>query len=184
MNICILTENTKKNFGAPLLPKDIEDIKNKNTDLNFYYESSTQRIISDKNYNSVGCKKYSNQKIDLFLSIRSIKKKSIKKGCAYLFFSHIIRQQPENIELLKKIINSKGSLIDYELTKNSRGKELFLDKEDTANTFEESTLISKRLSSILPKIVRNLNEDKIEENFIVKKGYLNHLYMNLIDYLI
>lgn len=184
MNICILAEKVKGEFRTPLLPKDIKNIKNKNIDLNFYYESSKQRIVRDKSYDEVGCKKYNNQKINFFVSIKSIKKKFIKKGCAYLFFSHVIQQQPENIELLKKIIEVKGSLIDYELTKNLKGKILFLDKKKNDDTLKESTLISKKLSIILPKIINNLNEDTIEENFIIKKGYLNHRYMNLINYLI
>ncbi len=184
MNICILAEKLKGELRAPLLPNDIEKIKYKNTNLNFYYEASAQRIIKDKSYNAAGCKKYNNQKIDFFLSILTIKKKFIKKKSTYLFFSHIIQEQPKNIELLKKIIDKQGSLIDFELTKNLKGKLLFSDNEKTTDALKESTLISKKLSTILPKIIKTLQEDTIEENFIIKKGYLNYRYMNLIDYLI
>ena len=184
MNICILAEAKKDDHRTPLLPLDIEKIKRKNKELNFYYESSTHRIIKDKHYNAIGCKKYTNQSIDFFISLKSIKKKFLKRGCAYLFFSEIVKKKPLNIELLKKIIDKECSLIDLELTKNTKGKTLFLDFEKSTDASKESIVISKKLSAVLPKIIKNLNEDMIEENFIIKKGYLNHRYMHLIDYLI
>ena len=184
MNICILAEKNKNDHRTPLLPLDIENIKKKNKKLNFYYESSTHRIIEDKHYNAIGCKKYTNQSIDFFLSLKSIKKKFLKRGCAYLFFSEVIQKKPLNIELLKKIIDKQCSLIDLELTKNSKGKNIFLNIEKSTEASKESIVISKKLSTVLPKIIKNIHEDMIEENFIIKKGYLNHRYMHLIDYLI
>lgn len=184
MNICILAEMNKDDHRTPLVPLDIENIKRKNKKLNFYFESSTNRIIEDKHYNAIGCKKYTNQSIDFFLSLKSIKKKFLKKGCAYLFFSEIIQKKPLNIELLKKIIDKECSLIDLELTKNSKGKSLFINIEKSTDASNESFAISKKLSTVLPKIIKNLDADMIEENFIIKKGYLNHRYIHLIDYLI
>ena len=105
MNICILAEKNKNDHRTPLLPLDIEKIKRKNKELNFYYESSTHRIIKDKHYNAIGCKKYTNQSIDFFISLKSIKKKFLKRGCAYLFFSEIVKKKPLNIRIKSKMEN-------------------------------------------------------------------------------
>ena len=184
MNICILAETNKGECRTPLLPLDIENIRKRNNGFNFYYEKSKQRIVKDKSYKSIGCKEFINQKIDLFISIRSLKKKFIKEGCAYILFSKTIQKQPENIMLLKKILNKQASLIDYGLIKNTNGKKLFLEKKLDIDDLKSSAKISKNLSSLLPKIVKNLNEDTIEDNFIIKKGYLNYRYMQLMNYLI
>ena len=183
MNICILAETDKSECRTPLLPLDIENIRKKNKDFNFYYEKSNQRIFKDKSYKSIGCKEYINQKIDLFISIKSLKKKFIKEGCGYLLFTKTIQKQPHNLELLKKILNKQGSLIDYELIKHPNGKKLFLEKELNIDTLKSSAKISRKLSILLPKIIKSLSEDTIEENFIVKKGYLNYRYIQLMNYL-
>ena len=86
MNICILAETKKDDHRTPLLPLDIEKIKRKNKELNFYYESSTHRIIKDKHYNAIGCKKYTNQSIDFFISLKGIKKNFLKEDVPIYFF--------------------------------------------------------------------------------------------------
>ena len=48
------------------IPDDIIELKNISTKFNFYIEKFSDRIIEEKEYISVGCKYYTNQKIDLF----------------------------------------------------------------------------------------------------------------------
>ena len=91
MNICILAETDKSECRTPLLPLDIENIRKKNKDFNFYYEKSNQRIFKDKSYKSIGCKEYINQKIDLFISIKSLKKNSLKKDVGIFYFQKLFK---------------------------------------------------------------------------------------------
>ena len=121
MNICILKESRKNEFRVPLVPKDIKELIKKNSKLKFFIEPSNQRVIKDRQYFSVGCKKYNSQKIDLFLSIKEINLSSIKKNQNYMMFSHTIKGQKHNMPLLKKILKNNCSLIDYELLRNTHG---------------------------------------------------------------
>ena len=41
----------------------------------------------------IKCKEYINQKIDLFISIKSLKKKFIKEGCGTSIFSKTIQSR-------------------------------------------------------------------------------------------
>ena len=49
---------------------------------------------------------------------------------------------------------------------------------------EASKYFSSKLKVVLPKILKSLNEDTIEEYYVSKKGYLNFRYLNLLNCLI
>lgn len=183
MNICILRENKKNEKRAPLIPKDIELLNQKFPNWNFYIESSIQRIVSDKEYLKIGCKKYTSQKIDLFISINEIQISKIKKCQNYLMFAQYIKAPKKNINFLKKILNKNCSLIDYEVFRKKNGAEL-INKIAILLPYEASTLISDNVKKFLPSIIKLLNEDTIEEYFISKKGYLNYRYLKLITKLV
>jgi hypothetical protein len=49
---------------------------------------------------------------------------------------------------------------------------------------ESSKHFSRKLKVVLPKILKSLNEDTIEEYYVSKKGYLNFRYLNLLNFLV
>ncbi len=51
---------------------------------------------------------------DILMGIKEVPKQELKSGKKYLFFSHTIKKQPHNRELLRTIIEKKITLIDYE----------------------------------------------------------------------
>jgi alanine dehydrogenase len=51
---------------------------------------------------------------DILIGVKEVPKEKLIPGKKYLFFSHTIKKQPHNKELLKKIIKEKITLIDYE----------------------------------------------------------------------
>src|SRR4030095_12771777 len=51
---------------------------------------------------------------DLLMGIKEIPKDILIPGKRYLFFSHTIKKQPHNRELLKTVLQKKIELIDYE----------------------------------------------------------------------
>ena len=73
MNICMLSNMAKKEKRMPLIPDDIIELKNISTKFNFYIEKFTNKIIEEKEYISVGCKYYTNQKIDLYSTYTQLK---------------------------------------------------------------------------------------------------------------
>ena len=90
MNICMLSDMVKKEKRMPLIPDDIIELKNISTKFNFYIEKFTDRIIEEKEYISVGCKYYTNQKIDLFLSMQGLKQSQIKSNQNYLVLFDVV----------------------------------------------------------------------------------------------
>ena len=128
MNICILKENKKNEFRVPLTPSDISFLKKRYKNYNFFIQPSIDRIIADTEYYKVGCKKYVNQKIDLFLSIKEINKRIIQKNQNFLMFSHTIKGQSYNMPMLRKLLDNNCSLIDYELLKNKKNSILIFDE--------------------------------------------------------
>ena len=122
MIICILKESKINELRTPLVPKDILLLKKRFPKLNFLIEPSKQRIINDHEYYKVGCEKLTNQKVDLYLSIKEVSLSKIKSNQNYMMFSHTIKGQVNNMPLLKKILKGNCSLIDYELLKNKEGK--------------------------------------------------------------
>ena len=115
MNICMLSDMVKKDKRMPLIPDDIIELKNKSTKFNFYIEKFTNIIIEEKEYISVGCKYYTNQKIDLFLSMQGLKQSQIKSNQNYLVLFDVVEYVEQNKAMLNKILKNNCSLLFYDL---------------------------------------------------------------------
>ena len=184
MNICILKDKKVKEFRAPLIPKDIIILKKKFPKINFFIEPSNSRIISNNEYYKVGCKKYVNQKIDLFLLIEEVALNKIHSDQNYMVFFNIKLKQEKNISFLRKILNKNCSIIDYQLLKNRKREIINKKNFSILSPNESSKYLSNKLKSVLPKILKSLDKDSIEDYYISKKGYLNYRYHYLLNYLI
>jgi len=73
-------------------------------------ESSDVRIFKDEEFISVG--------------VKEVKIDSLIPDKTYLFFSHTIKQQPYNRDLLRKILELNIRLIDYEVLTDENGVRL------------------------------------------------------------
>ena len=124
MNICILKENKSNEFRTPLIPADIKLLKKKYPKYNFYIEPSKNRIFSDSLFYQSGCKKYTSQNIDLFLSVKEVSIRIIKTNQNFMMFSDTVKGQAYNMPFLKKILKNDCSLIDYELLKDKKRNRL------------------------------------------------------------
>ena len=59
-----------------------------------------------------------------------------------------------------------------------------VDNLPSALPLEASEKFSSKLKNLLPKIIKTLDKDTIEDFYIVKKGYLSYRFLNLINHLI
>ena len=180
MNICMLSDGVKKETRMPLIPDHIIELKNKSAKFNFYIEKFTDRIIEEKEYISVGCKYYTNQKIDLFLSMQGLKQSQIKSNQNYLVLFDVVGYIEQSRTMLNKILKNNCSLLFYDLLSgkhsikilNSANKELLL---------KSTTYISKKLKAKLPVFCNSIKRDSIEKFYLSKKGYINFRYLNLLE---
>ena len=109
---------------APIVPADLEQILS-DTGARAFVERSDKRFFSEDRYaaaGAVGCEGMGDG--DVILGVKEIPLEKILADKTYLFFSHTIKGQSENMPLLQKIIDSGSTLIDYEKITDEKGRRL------------------------------------------------------------
>ena len=183
MNICMLSDMVKKEKRMPLIPDDIVELKNISTKFSFYIEKFTDSIIEEKEYISVGCKYYTNQKIDLFLSMQGLKQSQIKSNQNYLVLLDVVECVEQNRVMLKKILKNNCSLLFYNLLSGKHSIKI-LKSANEEHLLKSTINISKKLKVKLPVFCNSLKKDSIEKFYISKKGYINFRYLSLLEKLV
>ena len=183
MNICMLSDMFKKEKRMPLIPDDIIELKNISTKFNFYIEKFNDRIIEEKEYISVGCKYYTNQKIDLFLSMQSLKQSQIKSNQNYLVLFDVVEYVEQNRAMINKILKNNCSLLFYDLLSGKHSIKI-LKSANEEHLLKSTINISKKLKAKLPVFCNSLKKDSIEKFYISKKGYINFRYLSLLEKLV
>ena len=183
MNICMLSDKFKNEKRMPLIPDDIIELKNTSAKFNFFIEKFSNRIIEEKEYISVGCKYYTNQKIDLFLSMQGLKQSQIKSNQNYLVLFDVVECVEQNRAMLNKILKNNCSLLFYDLLSGKHSIKI-LKSANEEHLLKSTINISKKLKAKLPVFCNSLNKDSIEKYYISKKGYINFRYLSLLEKLV
>jgi len=183
MNICMLSDMVKKEKRMPLIPNDIIELKNISTKFNFYIEKFTDRIIEEKEYISVGCKYYTNQKIDLFLSMQGLKQSQIKSNQNYLVLFDVVEYVEQNRAMLNKILKNNCSLLFYDLLSGKHSIRI-LKSANKEHLLKSTIYISKKLKVKFLVLCNSLKRDSIEKFYLSKKGYINFRYLSLLEKLV
>ena len=163
MNICMLSDMVKKEKRMPLIPDDIIELKNISTKFNFYIEKFTDKIIEEKEYISVGCKYYTNQKIDLFLSMQGLKQSQIKPNQNYLVLFDVIEYVEQNRAMINKILKNNCSLLFYDLLSGKHSIKILKSANNKEHLLKSTIYISKKLKAKLPVFCNSLKRDGIEK---------------------
>ncbi len=91
-------------------------------DLEIEVQSSPQRCFSDLEYATAGFEvKESVKNADILLGVKEVPVQDLISGKTYLFFSHTLKKQDYNRELLRSILQKKIRLIDYECLSDQNG---------------------------------------------------------------
>lgn len=124
MKVGILREGkVNVDTRVPLTPKQCRYLVDKYHDLQIFVQPSQKRCFSDEEYQSQGILIQENmQECELLLGVKEVPISMLIPQKTYLFFSHTIKKQPYNRELLRSILQQKIRLIDYECLRNERGK--------------------------------------------------------------
>ena len=133
-NLGIIRESRLDETRTPLVPKHIEELKKLFPGIKITIQSSNKRCFSDKEYAAVGTIINDNlSSCDLILGVKEIDTNLLINKKKYLFFSHTSKIQPDNLaasqgtpgidkkKLLKKVLDQKITLIDYENIRNKNG---------------------------------------------------------------
>ena len=105
-----------------LTPAQCKWIHKNSTGVQVIAQRSQNRCFSDKEYLAAGVEVQDDMSgCDILLGIKEVPVDQLIPGKTYLFFSHTKKKQPHNQKLLKQIIASKITLIDYECLEHEDG---------------------------------------------------------------
>jgi len=107
-----------------LIPSHIRELR-KNHGLEFCIQPSPFRVFADEDFELEGAKiQESLERCSLVLAVKEIPVSFFEEGKTYLFFSHTVKGQPHNMPMLKKMVELRCTLIDYERIVDDKGRRL------------------------------------------------------------
>ena len=108
-----------------LTPKQCKRLKDMYTDVELVVQSSNIRCFSDDEYIHEGVNVVHDvSDCDILLGVKEVPEDSLIPNKTYFYFSHTIKMQPYNRELLVKMIALGVTMVDYEVLKNQKGERL------------------------------------------------------------
>ncbi len=120
----IREEKAKPDSRAPLSPEQCEDLI-KNRGVKVSVQSSPIRCFSDEEYASRGVPVVADvSDCDILLGVKEVPIDKLIPGKTYFFFSHTIKEQEYNRDLLRSILEKKIRLIDYEVLTDDKYRRL------------------------------------------------------------
>ncbi len=107
-----------------LTPKHVKALLAKQG-LEVLIQKSPKRIFTDEEYEKIGAKITDSLKDSpVIFGVKEIPQSFFEKDKTYVFFSHVIKGQPYNMPMLKKMMELKCNLIDYEKIEDSMKRRL------------------------------------------------------------
>jgi alpha-aminoadipic semialdehyde synthase len=109
---------------APLTPKHVERLI-KSKKLDFVVQTSEKRVFTDEEYIKAGAKIAKDlKKCSVIFGVKEMPESFFEEDKTYIFFSHVIKGQVYNMPMLRKMMEMKCNLIDYERVVDEQGKRL------------------------------------------------------------
>ena len=126
MKLGVLKETkTPPDKRVPLSPLQCADIMEQFPNVEIVVQRSDIRKFKNEEYMDLGIPMSDDlSDCDILLGVKEVALDSFIPGKTYLFFSHTYKKQPYNAQLLKKILDLKIRLVDYEMIKESGGRRL------------------------------------------------------------
>ena len=100
---------------VPLSPEKCAKLKQNFPEVELVVQSSNIRAFKDEEYSELGVNIVQDvSDCDVLLGVKEVKKEELLPHKTYFFFSHTIKEQPYNRDLLQKMLALKIKMIDYE----------------------------------------------------------------------
>jgi alpha-aminoadipic semialdehyde synthase len=109
---------------SPIVPKHVEYlVKHHNIDV--VVQTSDKRVFKDEEFIKSGAKIAKDLKrCPIIFGVKEIPISVLEANKTYIFFSHVIKGQKYNMPMLKKMMELKCNLIEYEKIIDEQGKRL------------------------------------------------------------
>lgn len=107
---------------APLTPEQVRDLIHI-YDLNVMVQPCHKRVFKNEEYEQAGAiVSESLSECNIIFGVKEMPLSDLLPNKPFCFFSHTVKGQPYNMPMLRRILDLKDTLIDYELVKNEKGK--------------------------------------------------------------
>ncbi len=120
----ILRESKKPyDLRTPLIPEDCRTLLETYPWMEIRVQPSSFRCFEDKQYHDAGCLMQENLLgCQLILGVKEVALDQLLPDHSFAFFSHTIKAQPYNQELMRHMVRNRITLHDYELMTNESGQ--------------------------------------------------------------
>ena len=99
---------------VPIIPDDVARLIREES-LEFTVQSSKIRVFPDAAYREAGARISDTLNgCDVVFAVKEIPATLFREGGTYVFFSHTFKGQPYNMDMLRRLMQLKCQLIDYE----------------------------------------------------------------------
>ncbi|MBN2460683.1 MAG: hypothetical protein JXB60_03665 [Candidatus Cloacimonetes bacterium] len=125
MKILGIRRETKNKWErrVPLNPEGVRVLVKKG--YRVMVQPSPIRIYTDSEYEKAGAEIRMNlSQSDLIIGVKEVPVNEVEPGIPHMFFSHTIKGQSFNMPLLQRFLDTRSTLLDYELIKNDEGSRL------------------------------------------------------------
>jgi len=108
-----------------LTPKKCVELQDTYPGLRVRVQPSPHRAYTDQEYRDLGIEVAEDlAPCDILLGVKEVPVAQLLPGKTYLIFSHTVKKQPANRELLRAVLREGITLIDYELLTNAAGERI------------------------------------------------------------
>jgi alpha-aminoadipic semialdehyde synthase len=109
---------------VPLVPEDVDRLTRSGS-AQVVVQPSPQRVFTEDEYVRAGARVHEDlSACDIVLAVKEIPIGLFAPGKTYAFFSHTIKGQPYNMDMLRRMMELECQLIDYERITDARGRRL------------------------------------------------------------
>ncbi|HLS31809.1 MAG TPA: NAD(P)-dependent oxidoreductase [Flavobacteriaceae bacterium] len=106
-------------------PEQLVELKEKHPEVEVVVEPSETRVFSDREYREKGFKISDNMSdCDILIGVKEVPIHALIANKKYFFFSHTIKEQEYNRNLLRAILEKNITLYDHEVLTDSNNRRL------------------------------------------------------------
>lgn len=182
ITIGIRRENESKKFEArvPLVPDHIRQLQDILGDsVRFLIQPAQLRTFADDDYAAINVTVQEDlSEADIICCIKEVYPEQLIDGKTYLVFAHVIKSQPDNMPILRELLERNITLIDYECITDGQGKRTVFFGRSAGQTgmFETLRAFGQRLTTLgKPCILEELKPVYEYSNLAAAKDHLKSL---------
>lgn len=158
---------------VPLTPKKCQEALQEFPEMEIAVQPSDIRCFTDEEYCELQIPLQEDLRdCDVLMGVKEVPTEQLIPDKTYLFFSHTIKEQPQNAKLLRAVLDKNITLIDYELLKTTDGQRVvaFGRYAGIVGAYNGILTYGKKheLFNLKPAYLCHEMEDMQEEYFKVK----------------